>query len=130
MNKEVTKKNSKLIIPIIFLIISICNVGHFTYYAVKSTNVQGDFCCEMAGETEQDKINRIKANEEYKQEVKVAKKKFEKSKPINAGISIISLIGLIGSFAFGFVKKNNYNIKILLGVAIALNILLILIFIG
>ena len=127
MNNVIIQEKSGLkIFAIILLIIGICNFSYLFYYEMVAMDINSN-CCIMADDTEQDIERKAQLREESARRAALAKEKIVQIQPICSSIGIISLISLIGLFIVSFVKKERKNIKVLIAVFVAINILLVLI---
>ncbi len=130
MNNVVNKEKSVLkTIAIIFLVIGICNFSYLFYYEMAAMDINNN-CCTMADDTEQDIRRKSQLREESAKRAALAKEKVVQIQPICSDIGVISLVSLIGLFIVSYVKNERKNIKVLIGVFIVVNILLVLIEIG
>ena len=122
-------KNAIKILTIIVLAASICNFCYLMFYEIKSVLIN-PYCCEMADDTEKDRMEKREQSEIFEQQKVLAKEKVEQIEPICSNVGCICLICLFVLFMFSFIKKETKVTKFFIGGFIILNILFVLIELG
>ena len=118
MIKKIRTLNKIELIALVFILISFFNFGYFMYHNVIIQSYKLDTCCEMADETEEDRLRKKELREEAEIEIPRHEKILEQSKPICTGIGIISILVLLPLFIYGMKKKYNYVINIFMMIAV------------
>ena len=131
MIKKIKSFNKYEFIAFILIIVSLINFCFFIYHSVKVVALKSNtFCCEMADDTEEDRIERQKLREQSELEVPKYEKIVEQSKPICLAVGLLSLIGIISMFVIDIRKRTKSNLFSFCIISFFYNMLLVLICLG
>ena len=129
MIKKIKSFNKYEFIAFILIIVSLFNFCFFMYHSVKVVK-SNTFCCEMADDTEEDRIERQKLREQSELEIPKYEKIVEQSKPICLAVGLLSLIGIISMFVIDIRKRTKSNLFSFCIISFFYNMLLVLICLG
>lgn len=131
MINKIKSFNKYELIAFILIIVSLFNFCFFMYHSVKLAALQSNtFCCEMADDTEEDRIERQKLREQSELEIPKYEKIVEQSKPICLAVGLLSLIGIISMFIIDIRKRTKSNLFSFCIISFFYNMLLVLICLG